>query len=196
MANSRTASVVTCPVALTHPIIGGNAPGIAPTKTATEENLSETALQKARNLLRQSPEPLEDRLANQERILSRKVFLRPPFVRAGLSEADAEKEWSQKGIKSQSFWYLRGYFYYETELSGSDSMVISYHVADEGVYKAVNGTPAPMIPTEMDSLIAVSRLSRDEARHEMYALDDAISDLMTDDGNSLDNLDYLDRLKH
>lgn len=162
--------------------------------TATEENLSKTALQKVRDLLVQPNQTLEERLLNEESNYNGKIFLRPPFTRElPLDESLAEKS---LGIESRRFWYFQGYYYYELQYNGYEPLVISYHVTDEGVYKAVNGVPAPMVPGELDSLEAAARLSRDEVRHKMYPVDDAISDLMMNDGESLDNLDYLDRLKH
>ena len=162
--------------------------------TATEENLSKTALQKVRDLLVQPNQTLEERLLDEESRYNGKIFLRPPFTREQpLDETLAEKS---LGIESRRFWYFQGYYYYELQYTGYEPLVISYHVTEEGVYKAVNGVPAPMVPGELDSLEAAARLSRDEVRHKMYPVDDAISDLMTNDGESLDNLDYLDRLKH
>lgn len=167
--------------------------------TATEEVLAETALQKAINLTRTTPETFEERLANKERSYSHDIFFKEPFM-ANPTEENIKlkkEQLARFGVKSQSFWYLDGRFYYEINYGKKGELVLSYHpVANEGVYKAVNGTPAPMLPGEKDSLVAAARLARDAARHNMYPLDDAISDLKDGDGDSLDNLDYLDRLKH
>lgn len=162
--------------------------------TATEASLNRTLAQKMKERITMPTRPLIERLIDEESHYGGKVFYRPPFVKEPLFDEDEQE------IPTR-FWYLDGYYYYEP--NQNQNLVISYHIAEEGIYKAVNGRPTPMLPTEMDSLVAAATLSHDEVLRKMYPVDpvvqavnDAINDLLTDDGESLDHLDYLDRLKH
>ena len=166
--------------------------------SATEDNLHRSALQVVRELIKPPTKSLNERLIDEEALRSGKVFLRPPFTKESpIDEDEAEKS---MGIHSRRFWYFNNYWYYEVEFIGFAPIVISYQIVNNEVYKTVNGSAAPLVAGEVDSLHAAVKSSHDIVRHGMYpvidALDDAIADLTTDDGESLDHLDYLDRLKH
>ena len=165
---------------------------------ATEDNLSKTTLQKVHDLLKTPKLPLYVRLVDEEAIRGGKVFLRPPFTKeAPIDEDEAE---SGLSIESRRFWYLNQRWYYEVKYEGYEPLLIAYHIDGNKIYKAVNYQSAPLVPGEIDSLHAAAKSARDIISHGMYpvinALDDALTDLSTDDGESLDHLDYLDRLKH
>ena len=168
--------------------------------SATEDNLTKTALQVVLDLLKTTPESLEERLANEESLHGGKVLLRPPFTKYyPKDEKDERKLKKEMGIDSLRFWYLNEYFYYEVKHVGQEPLVIAYHATQEGVYKSIDGKPVPMIPGELDSLYAAAGLACEEVGKKMYPVtslvDNALADLTTGDDGQNEISDYLDSLK-
>jgi len=95
-------------------------------------------------------------------------------------------------IQNRELFY--GFIDKKNHISLDKTTVRYYFNAHNRYIKLFNGKDIPFVQGEIENLAGLLPMIEHSVMHELYPLDEAIDDLMHDDDDALDHLQYLDNL--